>query len=370
MFKQARMKLTAWYLLIIMSISISFSIVIFQQLSLEVERFERLQRFRLEKRFQEYYVLPPINHSSLIILPDTYNPELIWETKQRMVFVLFGVNLIILILSGGLGYFLAGKTLLPIKKMVDEQNRFISDASHELKTPLTSLKTAFEVYLLDKNKRLDDANLIIKESIDEVEKLQTLSESLLDLARYQKPHQETEMKIVNLYEIINLAVKKITLLAKKKNQIIKAETFKVGILGNKENLTDLFVILLENAVKYSPNNKIIRVIFKRENKQIAIIVKDEGIGIAKNDLAKIFERFYRANTARTKDGSGGYGLGLSIAKKIIETHNGSIEVNSKKNSGSEFIVKLPKPLKKPSPTLKTDSELLSSALKTPTKQSL
>ena len=104
------------------------------------------------------------------------------------------VNSGILILSGGMGYVLSGLTLKPIKDMMDEQNRFISDASHELKTPLTSLKIAFEVYLRGKNPTPQETKTLITESIDEVNKLQSLSESLLQLAQYEKPQEKMVFK--------------------------------------------------------------------------------------------------------------------------------------------------------------------------------
>jgi len=158
MFHSARLKLTAWYLLIIMIISAMFSLVIYKVLSNEIERFERVQRFRIERRLE----------TGLRRFPNQIritNPELIEETKQRILLMLIAINLGILIISGGLGYLLAGRTLKPIKEMVDEQNRFISDASHELRTPLTSLKTAMEVTLRDKNLSLLSAKKTIKKLI-------------------------------------------------------------------------------------------------------------------------------------------------------------------------------------------------------------
>ena len=168
MYKTARIKLTAWYLLIIVMVSLSFSTIIYRSYSDEVERFERTQRLRFAIRFER-------------------PTDLLEDSKHRVLMTLIYINGLIFVTSAGLGYFLAGRTLKPIEEMVEEQNRFIADASHELKTPLTSLKTAFEVYLRDKNGTLPDAKMIITESITEVNKLQFLSESLLKLARLKKP---------------------------------------------------------------------------------------------------------------------------------------------------------------------------------------
>src|SRR3989344_1252263 len=119
MFKSARLKLTAWYLLIIMLISLSFSGVIYRVLTREFERFERMQRFRIERRFSD--VIMPQNFMHRFPLP--FDPELIKEIRQRLLFTLVLINGGIFLVAGGLGYFLAGRTLNPIKEMVDEQNR-------------------------------------------------------------------------------------------------------------------------------------------------------------------------------------------------------------------------------------------------------
>src|SRR3990167_5772072 len=180
MFSKARFKLTVWYLLIIMLISTGFSGVIYKVLTAELDRFSHMQRLRIESRVRS-------------IQPRIFvDPDLAEETKQRLIVFLLIINSGILFVSGILAYFLAGKTLRPIKEMVDEQNRFISDASHELRTPLTSIKTAMEVSLRDKNLTLKDSKKLIGESIDEVNKLQLLSDELLQLAQYQTLNGQTK----------------------------------------------------------------------------------------------------------------------------------------------------------------------------------
>lgn len=336
MFQKARLKLTAWYLLIIMSISFSFSFVIYKALTNEVQRFARTQRYRIEHRTQNN---PFPLHDELKDLPAPpriTDPDLINEVKQRLLLMLAKINLGILIITGGLGYFLAGKTLRPIAQMVGEQNRFISDASHELRTPLTGLKTSMEVNLRDKNLTLANAKKIIANSIDQVNKLQSLSDNLLELAQYQNTNNHKYFKTVSLKKIINDVIEKMTPLAEKKQIVIKKKLIETEIKASKDSLDNLFTILLDNAIKYSPNKSLINVVLQKNDKSVTVLVEDKGIGIDAKDLLHIFDRFYRADSARTKTQIDGYGLGLSIAKKIVDDHNGSITVKSKLKQGTTF----------------------------------
>ncbi|MEI6532328.1 MAG: HAMP domain-containing sensor histidine kinase [Candidatus Roizmanbacteria bacterium] len=332
MFHSTRLKLTTWYLLIIMFVSMSFSFVIYNAISTEIERFERMQRVRILHKMEEQGFAP---------MPPTRNPELLEETRQRALLFLMGINVGIFIISGGLGYFLAGRTLRPIKDMMDEQNRFISDASHELRTPLTSLKSAFEVFLRSHNPQIEEAKLLATESIDEVNKLTALSDSLLQLSQYQKSNGHTQFEKYSLDHIINSSIKKITSLAKNKNILIKYAKCEINVEMNKESCSELFVILLENAIKYSNENTSIYIEVKKEEHNVIIKVKDEGIGIDEKDQYKIFQRFYRVDISRSKKNTHGYGLGLSIAKRIVDIHNGTIYVESKLGEGSSFIISLP-----------------------------
>lgn len=338
MFQSARLKLTAWYLLILMFISICFSAVIYNVWITEVERFAAIQRTRIERRLYG----TRINMNWAVPIDD-----LVAETKSRIFLFLASVNGAILIVAGGLGYVLAGRTMQPIQQMVDEQNRFISDASHELKTPLTSLKTAIEVSLRDTDLTLPQAKQLMKESIDEVDKLQMLSEGLLQLAQYQLPAAKTSFEKIQVSAVIAQATRTVQSLASKKEISIVVEQTPLTLDGNAFGLIDLFVIILDNAIKYSPEKTTIHLSVKKQTGMAVIQIQDQGIGIAKKDIPHIFDRFYRADDARVKAGQGGYGLGLSIAKKIVDTHQGTIAVKSAPHKGTLFIVQLP--LKQPSP---------------------
>jgi len=327
-----------------MLVSISFSAVIYKVLSGEFQRFAHAQRFRIENHLQNNFQPPP--DLRRFTVPPNIEQELLTEADERLIVTLAFINFFILIFAGGIGYFLSGRTLKPIQEMVDEQNRFISDASHELKTPLSSLKTAFEVSLRDKNLNLPAAKKTITESIVDVDQLSILSENLLTLARHQNLKDSKKIEKVSLEKILIDAVAKILPVAKQKKIIVKTKIGNYKIEGAKEDFLKLFVIILDNAVKYSPKKTEINLASQKTDNHVLIMIKDQGIGIDKKDLPHIFDRFFRADSARSKNEAYGHGLGLSIAREIIKAHHGSISAESKLNEGTTFIIRLP--IKNPS----------------------
>jgi len=342
MFRSARIKLTAWYLLIIMSISISFSVAIYKVLTLELERFERVQRLRIEHFYPEQSrVSPSTGQRGEFLRASALDLNLVTETEERIKIILAIINMTILGASATTGYFLAGRTLKPIKEMVDEQNRFITDSSHELRTPLTSLKTEIEVSLRDKKLNLEEARDLLKSNLEEVNNLQTLSDGLIKLTQYQKGENGLSFNKVSLTDIIEEAIKKITVLAKSKNIKIASNVENTTIEANQTALTELFVIFLDNAIKYSPEKTEITLSTEKSEGQAVIHIKDTGLGISEDDLPHLFDRFFRSDKSRTKGDVPGYGLGLSIAKQIVDKHNGSIKVQSKLGEGTTFTIHLP-----------------------------
>ncbi|MFZ2025943.1 MAG: HAMP domain-containing sensor histidine kinase [Microgenomates group bacterium] len=329
MFNTARIKLTAWYVVILMSVSIAFSIVIYRGMSMEVERFAYLQRIRFERRFTELGIPPP----------PFADEEIIQEMKNHVVVVLLGINGVILFVMGGLSYFLAGQTLRPIQEMMETQDRFISDASHELKTPLTAMKSSLEVYVRDPKLTLSEAKSVLKDNINEVNRLQLLSESLLTLS-------ESDIKSsfisVRLDDVMNQSVRLIMHSAEKKQIRIHTPSLaEITVQGDKAKLIELFVIIFDNAVKYSEKNSSVIISKHMPKKGIEINIQDEGCGIDEKDLPHIFDRFYRSDSARKKQEIGGYGLGLSIAKKITEVHDGTITITSKQQKGTTVSLWFP-----------------------------
>ena len=334
MFERTRLRLTAWYLLIIMTISLLFSAVIYARVNSDLVHFEQMQ-LRLRSDIESGIIRPMGGGRPFVLRLD---PEEIHEARSRLVFLLGFVNLSILLISGGAGYFLAGRTLRPIKIMLDEQHRFISDSSHELRTPLTSLRSEIEVALRNKDLSVKDARKILESNLEEVESLQTLSDNLLELSQNGSFVNKKLFEKVLVSDIALISIKKVDPLAKAKQITIKDKTISLRMLGAKERLVELFIILIDNSIKYSPKKSKIIVSSKKSDGKIIIEILDHGKGIEEKDIPHIFDRFYRADESRSE---AGYGLGLSIAKKIVDSHNGSISVKSKPGKTTSFILTFP-----------------------------
>ncbi len=332
MFNQARLKLTIVYLGIIMAISVSFSAFIYRMVSYEFQR--RIDEIETRLELRRYGFLPPPGETRLFIKDI--------ESAQKKVFLILGyTNLVILVLSSAAGYFLAGITLRPIEEAMDEQKRFIADASHELKTPLTALQTSIEVALRDKKIKLKDALFTLSDSLSDIKNMSNLTNDLLSLAKYQQNGRTLSFEKIKLSEVIALSVKKMQIIAKKNKIKITIDVDDVVIKGNREGLDKLFTILLDNAVKYSKTGSEVKVRVRANRKFGIVEISDRGIGISKKDIPYLFERFYRSDTSRSKSNTAGFGLGLSIAKTIVDFHKGSIDVESELGKGSTFTVKIP-----------------------------
>jgi two-component system, OmpR family, sensor histidine kinase CiaH len=247
-------------------------------------------------------------------------------------------NLIILIIGSASSYFLAKRTLKPIEDALEAQSRFTADASHELRTPLTAMQTEIEVALRNPKFSKDTAKKLLTSNLEEVAKLRALSEGLLRLARQDGIQ---ELVPVELEQVAVDALNRVIPLAKNKKITVDNTVGKHKVLGDPQSLTELLVILMDNAIKYSEPKTLVIMSATKRGKLLEIQVTDQGQGIKASDLPHIFNRFYRADASRTKQQVSGYGLGLSIAEKIAELHDGSISVQSAPGKGSTFSVKIP-----------------------------
>ncbi len=347
MFQKTRLSLTGWYLLILMLVSGLFSTAIYVGINHEFTRMEYMQKARLEREKMFNPLYEELRHERELQgrpLPPLPGIELeaISEARTRLQVILVFVNLGILGVGGLAGYFLAGRTLKPIKDMIDEQNRFITDASHELRTPLTSLKSEIEVGLRDKTFSLNDAKKLLQSNLEDVNILQSLSDGLIKLTQYQQNNDKNLYETVSIAIVVGDAQKKVASLAKSKKIIFINRVRDTMVEAIRQSLTEMFVIFFDNAIKYSEKNTTVRIESHLTDHSVVIDVKDQGIGIDKKDIPHIFDRFYRVDTSRSKTDVLGYGLGLSIAKQIVKKHKGNITIESKVGKGTSISVQIPR----------------------------
>lgn len=347
MFKSARIKLTTWYLTIIMLVSLCFSFFIYRAVSTELEMGFRRAEIRhhaqdmglqLPRRFsmRQEELRPELQE----IAPRFLFIEDLEEAKRAVLFRLVTVNGVILLVSALASYLMAGNTLAPIEKAMEEQKRFVADASHELRTPLTALKTSMEVALREKQFNSKQAKIVLKEAVTDIDHLANLSTKMLRLSSLQQG-SKIKFSAVDLSELVKDVTNKIKPLAREKEIQIETDLTKCIIEADSEQIREMITILIDNAIKYSNKKDKVKFTLKPLKKYVQIIIQDSGIGIAQKHLPHIFDRFYRVDSSRSKKKADGFGLGLSLAKQIIEVHEGRIDVVSRVEKGTTFIVKLP-----------------------------
>lgn len=239
------------------------------------------------------------------------------------------------------GYFLAGRALLPIRRSWVKQQRFVADASHELRTPLAVLRLHAELLLRHPERNIIDESDNIAVILQESKRMGMLLESLLTLARSDSNQLELNSKVFPLENVVRQAGKAFEQLASLKDIRFEMSVGeRLPVNGDEERLHQLLVILLDNALNFTPSGGKVRLDCKRQDHLVSITIEDTGIGISEKQIPHIFERFYRGDQARSRQ-KGGSGLGLSIAKWIVDKHGGAIRVESKQEAGTRMTVTLP-----------------------------
>ncbi len=220
---------------------------------------------------------------------------------------------------------------------------FVANASHELKTPLAAIKGIMETVLDDESMPTDVARRFFERVLSLTNRLNKIVLDLMQLSRFDSYRDQQVMRDkVDLVQQIKHVHSAFKLNAEEKNVCLdlQLDEEKLFVLGDNEALSQLISNLIENAIKYSPTDSTVAIRLCREKKMAVIQVADNGIGISSAEQARIFERFYRVDPARSRE-LGGTGLGLSIVKHIADNHDGSVEVSSTPNVGSTFTVRIP-----------------------------
>lgn len=260
-------------------------------------------------------------------------------TRMTIIYSLVGFNLGIFVIGIFVSRNLAKLTLAPIERAMMKQTQFIFDASHELKTPLTAMLVRNEVALRKKSLPEEKAREVIEKNIEEILKMKELTASMLDVARENgEPEKSTEISVP---EFLADLKEKLAPVAKERGVKIEMEmnlgkNLRASVAKN--TLEQILTIFADNAMKYS-GEKIIYLRAGRRGKNVAFSVKDNGVGVKKEDQKRIFERFYQVDAARTRtEDKTSHGLGLAIAKNLAERQGYKIVLRSSEGRGAEFEV--------------------------------
>ncbi len=265
--------------------------------------------------------------------------------EDKLSGILIGGGMFTLVLTGFGGFWLTQKAIEPIEASFLQLKQFTADASHELRSPLTAIKASIDV-MRNHPERVHPKDVKKLEAISgaTLQMNQTL-EDLLFLARADADPsmavQDRQLAPVSLNQILQNCFVLLEPFANEKKIVFQSKfREEIDILGDTAQLSRLFSNLMENALQYTPEEGRVSLDLYRQNRVAVVSVRDTGIGLATEEVSKVFDRFWRANKARSRR-QGGTGLGLAISQAIAKRHGGKISVTSELNIGSCFIVRIP-----------------------------
>jgi signal transduction histidine kinase len=317
MFSAARLRLSGWYLLILSLIVALLSAPLYYLLLLA-------QRSELKA------IHSGLGHAIDLVFADD-------DLTLASQIVALGVATLLVAALGA--YLLAGRTLQPIEEVMDRQRRFAAAASHELRTPLTILQGSLEVALLNR-RTPEEYEQTIQEAVEELVHMSQLVRDLLVVARSESEADAILRVPLCLGEVAHAALARIEPVAQRKGQTLEVTLpDRLQVWGDALKLRQALLNLLENAVLYSADGGVIRVVGRQERGRAVLEVRDTGPGIAGEHLRHLFEPFYQVD--RAQSGSGQVGLGLALVAWIVRAHGGQIEVASRVGAGTVFTLSLP-----------------------------
>lgn len=347
-----RLKLTSWFVLVIMFVSALLSSWLFRAVEAEL----RLDYLRAERRIQNQQQQQIINPGSMPrrmlnqMLPglndeieqlELFQDELN-SFRQDFLRRLIWFNLLVFVSSALAGYWLAGRSIQPLVAALERERNFSSHVSHELRTPISALQTTLEVALADKQAGVRQKK-VIKESLEEVRHLDKLVNQLLKLAK----NGEFSLQEINtqssISDLLRRAKKQFALSAKKSGHKIQwqAKNIKGQIRGELSIWLEVLGAIVENALKFSPQNKPVLITIEKSAKFWQISVVDQGPGVSKAERERIFQHFYKSDYARTRGNNSGLGVGLSLARRLARSLGGDVQLAKSNDQGSRFVIFLP-----------------------------
>jgi len=326
------MKLTAQYVLLTMLLCIVFSVVFYGFATRELR----------EGLHNQYHTLSANDHDGDNVGDSQDNisgPEL--HTRSRNLKAdLITFNALVLLVSISLGYLLARRTLKPIEEAHDMQVRFTAEASHELRTPITAMKADTESILMERQPSPKLLRQGLESNLKDIERLERLSKHLLSMAR-DKSSAKQNLEQVDVKALLQQVIHDVERVHKDKKLQVNSSLKSAVVYADPVAMEQLFSIIIDNAMKYSRLKGTVRITVRVESGQILVTVKDEGIGIAPDDIPHVFEHFYRSKTALSSDFASGYGLGLPLAHDIVELYKGVLTIESFESYGTKVTIKLP-----------------------------
>ncbi|WP_027093185.1 sensor histidine kinase [Cohnella thermotolerans] len=278
--------------------------------------------------------------------PQGYTLVYLDVTAQRkillnLVYTFSAVGIVMLGLIYLTSRYFANRSIAPVKEAFDKQKRFIADASHELKTPLAVINTNADVLLANGEDTIREQSKWLHHIKSETERMKTLTNDLLYLTEMVDARTRIIRVPFDLSEAVESVILTMEAVIYEKDLVLDYD-IEPGLIatGNSEQLKQVVMILLDNAVKYTNPKGSINLSLKKKQSHISLSATNTGEGIPPEHLDKIFDRFYRVDPSRSRK-RGGYGLGLAIAKSIVEQHRGRIYAKSVPNETTTFYVQLP-----------------------------
>lgn len=264
------------------------------------------------------------NETVMVQLLRNTNSEI--EFLNNLLKIIIWGSIIVLLVCTLAGNLLAKRSMVPIVKAWEKQKRFVGDASHELRTPLTIIQAQLELVIRNSEDKIITKSENLGIALSETRRLSKLVADLLTLTRSDSDVVEIDKKDVNMYLLIKEITDIYAEVADMEDKQVKTDLEKNLIVNcDEERIKQLMIILLDNAIKYTYKGGNIQVVLTKKDNKCIIYVKDDGIGIKSEEKELVFERFYRGDKSRNRE-TGGAGLGLSIAKWIVQKHGGTINI--------------------------------------------
>lgn len=283
------------------------------------------------------YVIDPSSTGHMIVFMDVTAQQGI---LTNLIYTFAIVGLIMLIVIFFLSRYFANRSITPVKEAFEKQKQFIADASHELKTPLAIINTNTDVLLANREDTIENQAKWLHYIKSETERMSGLTNDLLYLTQIDDSRSSMIHAKFNMSDAVETIILTMEAVIFEKNISLDYSIEpQLMVHGNSEQIKQVILILLDNAVKYSRAKGSVNVSLKKQNNDVVLAVSNTGEGIASEHLDRIFDRFYRTDASRARK-NGGHGLGLAIARSIVEQHKGEIYARSVVGEGATFYVRL------------------------------